>query len=322
MNILITGVAGFIGSSLGEKLLSLGHSVIGIDNFDPFYPKKFKVENLKQLNSFEQFSFFEEDIRNKLLINNLFEDNKIDAVVHLAAKAGVRPSIENINEYYEVNITGTVNLLEGMRQNGVSKLIFASSSSIYGNNTKVPFHETDKVDNPISPYASTKKSGELLCHVYSHLYQFDITCLRFFTVFGPRQRPDLAIHKFMRLIEEGKPLPFYGDGSTSRDYTYIDDIVDGVICALSHLDGYKIYNLGESRVVSLKQLVETISKTLGKKPILNHMPLQQGDVNTTFADISRAKAEIGYNPKYDLETGIINFARWYNKHKSILYDNV
>jgi UDP-glucuronate 4-epimerase len=186
MRILITGVAGFIGSHLGEKLLSLGHTVVGVDNFDPFYPKKLKLENLKQLNNSSQFSFYEEDIRSRSLINNIFESNKIDVVIHLAAKAGVRPSIENAGEYYEVNVNGTVNLLECMRQNGVSKLIFASSSSVYGNNKKVPFSETDPVDNPISPYASTKKSGELLCHVYSHLYGFDISCLRFFTVFGPR----------------------------------------------------------------------------------------------------------------------------------------
>ena len=209
MRILVTGVAGFIGSHLGEKLLSMGHIVIGIDNFDPFYPKKFKIENLKQLNNSSQFSFFEEDIRNRSSINTIFESNKIDVVIHLAAKAGVRPSIDNVGEYYEVNINGTVNLLECMRENGVSKLIFASSSSVYGNNKNVPFSEIDPVDHPISPYAATKKSGELLCHVYSHLYRFDISCLRFFTVFGPRQRPDLAIHKFTRLIDLDKPCTVF-----------------------------------------------------------------------------------------------------------------
>ena len=208
----------------------------------------------------------------------------------MAAKAGVRPSIDSITEYYDVNVNGTVSLLESMRIYDVKKMLFASSSSVYGNNPKVPFSETDRVDNPISPYASTKKSGELLCHVYSHLYNFDITCLRFFTVFGPRQRPDLAIHKFTRLIDEGKPIPFYGDGSTSRDYTYIDDIVNGINCALNHLDGYRIYNLGESKVINLKQLVETIENSLGKKAILNRLPLQQGDVNITYAEYFKGKS--------------------------------
>lgn len=319
MRILITGVAGFIGSHLGEKLLSMGHSVVGIDNFDPFYPKKFKIENLRQLNSSNGFSFYEEDIRNRSCINNIFESNKIDVVVHLAAKAGVRPSIENAGDYYEVNITGTLNLLECMRQNNVSKLIFASSSSVYGNNMKVPFSETDPVDHPISPYASTKKSGELLCHVYNHLYHFDISCLRFFTVFGPRQRPDLAIHKFTRLIDLDKPLPFFGDGSTARDYTYIDDIIAGIICSLDKLGGFNIYNLGESRVTTLNELIQTIKSIINKPAILDRQPLQPGDVQKTFADIAKARKELGYDPKYDLEIGIKKFVSWYNEHKANLY---
>jgi UDP-glucuronate 4-epimerase len=319
VRILITGVAGFIGSHLAENLLSIGHTVVGIDNFDPFYPKKFKVRNLDQLTTSPQFSFFEEDIRSRSSLNNSFERTKIDAVIHLAAKAGVRPSIENMTEYYEVNINGTVNLLECMRQNGVSKLIFASSSSVYGNNKKVPFSETDAVDYPISPYASTKKSGELLCHVFSHLYHFDITCLRFFTVFGPRQRPDLAIHKFTRLIDIDKPLPFFGDGSTGRDYTYIDDIVQGIICALDKLEGFHIYNLGESRVVTLVELIKTIETVLNKQAILDKQPLQPGDVEKTFADITRARNDIGYAPKYSLEAGIQEFVTWYKENKAVLY---
>ena len=274
------------------------------------------------MNQSKNFQFYEADIRDSNALNTIFASNKINVVMHLAAKAGVRPSIDSITEYYDVNINGTVALLESMRINEVTKMLFASSSSVYGNNTKVPFSENDSVDNPISPYASTKKSGELLCHVYSHLYNFDITCLRFFTVYGPRQRPDLAIHKFTKLIDEGKPIPFYGDGSTSRDYTYIDDIVNGISCALNNLEGYRIYNLGESRVINLKKLVETIENILGKKAILNQMPLQQGDVNITYADISKAKSEIGYNPKYDIETGIRKFVEWYNVHKAILYDNI
>lgn len=319
MLILITGIAGFIGSHLGEKLVSIGHTVLGIDNFDPFYPKNFKIENLKQLNNSSQFSFFEEDIRNKVSINNIFESNKIDVVIHLAAKAGIRPSIEHVSEYYEVNINGTLNLLECMRQNGVSKIIFSSSSSVYGNNNKVPFSEMDAVDHPISPYAATKKSGELLCHVYSHLYRFDISCLRFFTVFGPRQRPDLAIHKFTRLIDLDKPLPFFGDGSTGRDYTYIDDIVEGIMCSLNKLKGFNIYNLGESKVITLNKLIHTIESVINKRAILDRHPLQPGDVQQTFADITKARKELGYDPKYNLEIGIQKFVDWYKENKASLY---
>jgi len=321
MRILITGIAGFIGSHLGEKLISTGHNIIGIDNFDPFYAKKSKLANLKKLNKSNQFSFFEEDIRDKLSMDSIFKNKKIDVVIHLAAKAGVRPSIDSIEEYYDVNVNGTVSLLESMRIHGVKKMLFASSSSVYGSNSKVPFSETDRVDNPISPYASTKKSGELLCHVFCHLYGFDITCLRFFTVFGPRQRPDLAIHKFTRLIDEGKPIPFYGDGSTSRDYTFIDDTINGINCAMEHLDGYRIYNLGESKVINLKNLVATIENVLNKKAILNQLPFQQGDIKITYADITKSKEEIGYNPKYDIETGINKFVEWYKINKAVLYDN-
>ncbi|MEO8720424.1 MAG: GDP-mannose 4,6-dehydratase [Ginsengibacter sp.] len=318
MNILVTGAAGFIGSNVSEHLIAQNHKVIGIDNFDDFYPRKIKNSNLEQLLSDNNFTFYESDIRDKDALNSIFSSNQIDIVIHLAAKAGVRPSIDSISEYYDVNVNGTVNLLESMKAHGVVKMLYASSSSIYGNNSKVPFSEEDRVDNPISPYASTKKSGELLCHVYCHLYKFDITCLRFFTVFGPRQRPDLAIHKFTRLIDEGLVLPFYGDGTTSRDYTYIDDIVNGIDCALNALDGYRIYNLGESRVISLKNLVETIEKILDKKAVLEFLPLQPGDVNTTYADISKARLEIGYEPKTDIETGIEKFINWYKKNKAFL----
>lgn len=311
MKILITGAAGFIGSHTCESLIKNGNSIIGVDNFDPFYSSKLKELNLEHLNQNNNFRFYKADIRDDKALNQIFSSNQVDVVIHLAAKAGVRPSIESISEYYDVNINGTVSLLESMRKNGIKKMVFASSSSIYGNNQKVPFSEDDRVDNPISPYASTKKSGELLCHVYSHLYNFDITCLRFFTVYGPRQRPDLAIHKFTKLIQENKPIPFYGDGSSSRDYTYIEDIVNGIYCALNHLEGYKIYNLGESKVITLKKLVEVIETILGKKAVLNQLPMQQGDVSRTFADISKARAEIGYNPAYDFETGMKKFVDWY-----------
>ncbi|MGN6266766.1 MAG: SDR family NAD(P)-dependent oxidoreductase [Ginsengibacter sp.] len=318
MKILITGAAGFIGSHTCESLIKNGNSIIGVDNFDSFYSYKLKELNLEQLNQKSNFRFYKADIRDDKALNQIFSSNQVDVVIHLAAKAGVRPSIESISEYYDVNINGTISLLESMRKNGIKKMVFASSSSIYGNNQKVPFSEDDRVDNPISPYASTKKSGELLCHVYSHLYNFDITCLRFFTVYGPRQRPDLAIHKFTKLIQENKPIPFYGDGSSSRDYTYIEDIVNGISCALNHLEGYKIYNLGESKVITLKKLVEVIETILGKKALLNQLPMQQGDVSRTFADISKAKAEIGYNPAYDFETGMKKFVDWYKTMSSNL----
>ena len=302
-----------------NTLSERANSIIGLDNFDNFYPARFKLLNLEGLKQNKQFQFCKGDIRDSQYLNEIFSSVKIDVVIHLAAKAGVRPSIDSIAEYYDVNINGTVSLLESMRRFGVKKMIFASSSSIYGNNSKVPFSEGDSVDNPISPYASTKKSGELLCHVYHHLYGFDITCLRFFTVYGPRQRPDLAIHKFTKLIEEGKSIPFYGDGTTSRDYTYIEDLVDGIQCALDHLSGYKIYNLGESKVVTLKYLVEIIEQAIAKPALLNKLPLQPGDVSRTFADISKAKLEIGYNPNVDFETGIREFVNWFNNNKGLLY---
>lgn len=321
MNILVTGAAGFIGSHVCEHFAKLGHQIIGLDNFDAFYPVKFKHFNLESLLDSSKFRFYETDICDSNALNLIFSSNKIDVVIHLAAKAGVRPSIDSTGEYYNVNVNGTVSLLEIMKIHQVKNMLFASSSSVYGNNKKVPFSETDPVDTPISPYASTKKSGELLCHVYTHLYDFNITCLRFFTVFGPRQRPDLAIHKFTRLIDEGKPLPFYGDGSTARDYTFIEDIVAGVSFALNYLQGFRIYNLGGAEVINLRKMIQTIENSLSKKAILNHLPLQKGDVNITYADISKSKAEIGYNPKYDFETGISKFVEWYQFNKNFLYFN-
>jgi UDP-glucuronate 4-epimerase len=319
MNILVTGAAGFIGSHVCEYFIGKGHTVVGIDNYDNFYPAHFKDANLAGLLNHKAFRFYKDDIRDSKALNRIFSENEIDLVIHLAAKAGVRPSIENITAYYDVNVNGSVTLLEAMKEHNIKKLLFASSSSVYGNNPKVPFSENDRVDDPISPYASTKKSGELLCHVYSHLHGFDITCLRFFTVFGPRQRPDLAIHKFTRLIDLGQPVPFFGDGNTARDYTYIDDIVNGISCAADKLSGYQVFNLGESRTITLKQLVESIEKAIGKPAQLSKLPMQQGDVLITYADTSKARALIGYDPKYDLETGIRNFVNWYQANKSKLY---
>lgn len=318
MNILVTGAAGFIGSHVCEHFIKAGNSVIGIDNFDDFYPSKIKQANIAGIINNEKFRFCEADIRDNKALNNIFSTNNIDGVIHLAAKAGVRPSISSISEYYDVNVNGTINLLEVMRMHDVNKMIFSSSSSVYGNNKKVPFSEDDYVDNPISPYASTKKSGELLCHVYYHLYGMHITCLRFFTVFGPRQRPDLAIHKFTKLMDEGKSIPFYGDGSSARDYTYVLDIVNGIECAFNKLDGYNIFNLGESRVTNLNELVHMLEKASGNKAILDKQPPQPGDVQITYADISKAREVIGYNPTFDMKSGIKEFIRWYSENKQFL----
>jgi UDP-glucuronate 4-epimerase len=318
MEILVTGAAGFIGSHVCEHFIELGHSVVGLDNFDIFYPKKIKQLNLTGLSGRKEFIFYEADIRDSEQLNRAFTSHKIDAVIHLAAKAGVRSSIESISDYYDVNVNGSISLLEAMRLNKVKKMIFASSSSVYGNNQNVPFSESDFVDNPISPYASTKKSGELLCHVFTHLYGFDITCLRFFTAFGPRQRPDLAIYKFTKLIDEGNPVPFYGDGSTARDYTYINDIVNGISCALNNLGGYRVYNLGESKVIFLSDLVRTIEKLLQKKATLKLLPLQSGDVRITHADVSKAKKEIGYDPKFSFKEGMKEFVQWYSINKKFM----
>lgn len=322
MTILVTGSAGFIGSHLCEKLIDLGHEVIGIDNFDPFYPREFKLLNMRGFANSKRFFFYEADICDTEALHQIFSSNKIDAVVHLAAKAGVRPSIQSISDYYNVNVNGTIAILECMKLFKVKTMLFASSSSVYGNNTKVPFSESDNVDFPISPYASTKKSAELVCHVYSHLYNFNITCLRFFTVFGPRQRPDLAIHKFTRLIDQNMAIPIFGDGSTSRDYTYIDDIINGIEGALKCVNGFNIYNLGESHVNTLKQLIETIERAMQKKAIFNVLPLQPGDVPVTYADISKARKEINYKPKFNLEDGIKNFVEWYMNNKNIFYPEI
>jgi len=316
MHILVTGGAGFIGSHLVDALLKADHKVILLDNFDDFYSRSTKLDNIREALLSPGATLIEGDIRDRDLLNKIIKDHHINFVVHLAAKAGVRPSIESIGEYYDVNVNGTLNLLECMKQNGVKDLVFASSSSVYGNNKRVPFSETDVVDTPISPYAATKKSGELLCHVYSHLYNFNITCLRFFTVYGPRQRPDLAIHKFTRLIEENKPIPFFGDGSTARDYTFASDIVQGILQAIKHIGGYRIYNLGESKTITLAKLVELLGKLTNTEVTINRLPNQDGDVQQTFADISKAKAEIGYDPKIDMETGLSEFLKWYNRNNA------
>jgi UDP-glucuronate 4-epimerase len=313
MKILITGVAGFIGSSLAERLIS-GNEIYGIDNFDPFYPPDIKKSNISGLIGNRDFKLFESDIRSSHQLSEIFLENNFDLVIHLAAKAGVRPSIQDPVGYYETNVRGTMNILEAMRESNVKKMIFASSSSVYGNNSKVPFSELDTVDFPISPYAASKKAGELLCHTYHHLYGFDITCLRFFTVFGPRQRPDLAIHKFTNAIYNKEEFHLFGDGSTSRDYTYIDDIIDGISLSMSSIGGFKIYNLGESKTITLREMVDALVKVTGIEAKLQYLPMQPGDVVRTFADITLAKKELGYNPRWNFIDGLIEFINWFNNN--------
>lgn len=318
-DILVTGAAGFIGSHLCESLLARGDSVIGIDNFDPFYPKKIKQNNLKESLRNPHFKFLEESILNIQFLSDIFRNNHISHVVHLAAKAGVRPSLLEPLAYQKCNVEGTNNILEIMHKFEIRKLVFASSSSVYGNNEKVPFSETDNVDNPISPYAATKKGGELLCYTYHHLYQMDIFALRFFTVYGPRQRPEMAIHKFTREIDLGKPIPVYGHGTPKRDFTYIDDIVQGVVKSIDRVRGYEIINLGESQTLTTNQLIFQIEKALGKKAIRQDLPMQPGDVLQTYADIKKARNLLGYDPVTPVAVGIQKFVEWYQEIKDSYY---
>ncbi|MCH7702617.1 MAG: GDP-mannose 4,6-dehydratase [Planctomycetes bacterium] len=310
MTILVTGGAGFIGSHLCEALLQREHKVVALDSFDDFYEPAVKRTNLAKCEGKDDFSLVEGDIRDADTVNTVLHEHGVDVIVHLAARAGVRPSIEQPVLYQDVNVGGTAVLLEAARLHGVRKFIFASSSSVYGNNKKVPFAESDNVDFPISPYAASKKAGELLCHTFHHLYGMDITCLRFFTVYGPRQRPDLAIHKFARLIEAAKPIPVFGDGTMMRDHTFIDDIVDGVLRAIDKCAGFAIYNLGNSHPVSLADLITAIERALGKKATLDRQPPQPGDVDRTFADVSRARKELGYVPRTALADGLPRFVNW------------
>ncbi len=309
MKALVTGAAGFIGSHLCERLLADGWLVVGVDNFDDFYEPKVKWQNIESCLAHDNFGLVEADIRDSAAMNEVAGQG-IDVIVHLAARAGVRPSIENPMLYTDVNISGTVAMLEAARQYDVRKFIFGSSSSVYGNNKKVPFSEEDNVDFPISPYAATKKACELICHTYHSLYGIDMTCLRFFTVYGPRQRPDLAIYKFARLIEQGKSIPVYGDGSMMRDFTYIDDIIAGTTAAIDKCAGYNIYNLGESEPIKLGELIEHIEKALGKKAQKEYLPKQPGDVERTYADVSKAGKELGYKPGTHITEGLARFVQW------------
>jgi UDP-glucuronate 4-epimerase len=312
--IIITGAAGFIGSTLTDALLKKGLKVMGIDNFDPFYDRSIKEENISSALQDSGFQFREGDIRDCEFLDKCLSEFKPDVIMHLAAKAGVGPSLNNSWEYYNVNVMGTLNVLEMVRKNDVKKMIFASSSSVYGNNPKIPFSESDTVDFPISPYAASKKAGELLCYTYHHLYQISVLCLRFFTVYGPRQRPDLAIHKFVKGILNNDTISLYGDGSTKRDYTHVDDIVEGITSAIENLRGYDIINLGGSQAVSLIDLVSIIEKYTLRKAVLEYLPLKDGDVIQTFADINKAREILCFNPKVDIETGIKKYIQGFKNN--------
>ena len=341
MNYLITGGSGFIGSHLIENLLKNRHSVISIDNFDDFYDYRIKINNtLESLDLNRNFSFtdkkqdierlisltessnfklYSTDIRDKDGLKSIFENHQIDLIIHLAALAGVRPSIDRPLDYEEVNIKGTMHLWELSKDFNIKKIICASSSSVYGNNTKTPFSETDSVDHPISTYAATKRSMEILGHVYHSLYGLDMIHLRFFTVYGPRQRPDLAIHKFTKLMVENHEIPFYGDGSTARDYTFINDIIQGILGSIdyisTHENVYEILNLGENEVITLEEMVSTLEQILGKKAIRKNLPMQPGDVTKTNADIAKAAILTGYKPNTNFQNGIKIFVEWFLRNR-------
>jgi UDP-glucuronate 4-epimerase len=309
--VLVTGGAGFIGSTLVEMLLAEGLRVTVVDNFDSFYGRAVKCRNLASCQNNRNFRLVESDIRDTAALRT-YLTGEYDAIVHLAAKAGVRPSIQDPVAYQEVNVRGTQNLLELAREWRTGQFVFASSSSVYGINPRVPWREDDHVLLPISPYASTKVSAELLGHVYSHLHGIRFIALRFFTVYGPRQRPDLAIHKFTRLMQEGKPLPVYGDGLSRRDYTYVDDIVRGIRRAMDYTaTPYEVINLGNNRTVSLVEMIRVLEDVVGQKPILNKQPDQPGDVPQTYADLSKAETLLGYHPQMDFQVGVRRFYEWF-----------
>jgi len=317
-DVLVTGGAGFIGSHLVDRLLAEGAwRVTVVDDLNDFYSPEIKRANLEQAKKNPNLEFVELDIRNADKLREIFDRREFDCIVHLAARAGVRPSLCHPKLYAETNINGTLNLLELARDFEVKQFVFGSSSSVYGINSKVPFSEDDKIHQPISPYASTKASGELLCHTYSHLFDIRTVCLRFFTVYGARQRPDLAIHKFTKLITEGKPIQIFGDGTTRRDYTYIDDIIQGVRAAIDY-DGsaHEIFNLGESETTELNRLVELLEENLGTKAIIDRQPMQPGDVPVTFADITKSKRALNYHPTTKIEEGIPKFVEWFREGNS------
>ncbi|MBP9002375.1 MAG: GDP-mannose 4,6-dehydratase [Candidatus Hydrogenedentes bacterium] len=308
--VLVTGCAGFIGSHLVEALLNRGDEVAGIDCFNDYYDPAIKRRNLSRALGHARFTLWDRDICDEPAVRSVFDAFRPDVVVHLAARAGVRPSIRDPNLYHRVNVIGSQHILDACRDFGGPYLVFASSSSVYGGSDRVPFREDDPVARPVSPYAATKRMNELQAHVYSHLYGLQITMLRFFTVYGPRQRPDMAIHKFARAILEGRALPMFGDGSSRRDYTYIDDIISGVLAAIDHPREYDIFNLGESRTVSLTELIALLEEVLGRRALIDRHPPQPGDVPITYADISRARELLGWEPRTPVEEGLRHFATW------------
>lgn len=309
--ILITGGAGFIGSHLIDRMID-ENNIICVDNFNNFYAPQIKEDNIKKHLLNNKFRIYRTDIRDYGNLSKIFDENEIDIVVHLAACAGIRPSLEQPILYTEMNINGTLNLLELVKKNNIKKLIFASSSSVYGSQQITPFKEEMNVNSPISPYAATKIACEQLCHVYSHLYSIQINCLRLFTVYGPRQRPDLAIHKFARCIIENRPITLFGDGTTKRDYTYIDDVIKGILAAINYERApFEIFNIGESQTVELRYLVELLEKNIGKKATIERKPVQDGDMMVTYADITKARDLLGYKPCIKIEDGISLFMNWF-----------
>lgn len=323
MQILITGGAGFIGSSLVEKLLNEKHNVIVIDNFNNYYNPKLKEQNISDYLKNPYFKLYKHDICDSEFINNLFKSNKIDIVVHLAACAGVRNSLEFPLEYVNSNIYGTVNILESMKNNNIRKIIFASSSSVYGNCNAKKFSEDLKISQPISPYASTKSACEQFLYTYSKLYNINTICLRFFTVYGPRQRPDLAIRKFASKIQNNESISIYGDGNSARDYTYIDDIISGILGAIKYnKTPYEIINLGGGKSITINQMISAIENSLGKKAKINYLPMQPGDVNRTESDITKARKLLGYNPQTDFDEGIKKFIEWAKISKIFEKENI
>ncbi len=312
-NILVTGGAGFIGSHLVDKLLAEGGwRVTVVDDFNDFYSPEIKRANIAHHLEHPNYRLAAGDIRDAHAMERIFDEENFGVVVHLAARAGVRPSLEEPKLYAETNINGTLNLLELTRQRGIKQFVFGSSSSVYGINSKIPFSEDDRIHQPISPYAATKAAGELICHTYSHLYDIRCVCLRFFTVYGARQRPDLAIHKFSRLISEGKPIPVFGDGTMRRDYTYIDDIIQGVRASIDYDRSiYEIFNLGESETTELSALIKLIEQSLGIEAVIDRRPMQPGDVPATYADISKARRLLGYAPTTKIADGIPKFVEWF-----------
>jgi len=315
MRILVTGGAGFIGSHLVEKLVAAEQSVAILDDFNDFYDPQIKRENIEKIS--KDVPVHHVDLRENAAVRNLFHREKFDTIAHLAARAGVRPSIQHPQLYYDTNVTGTLHLLDAARTTGVERFIFASSSSVYGVSKTVPFSEEQHLTQTISPYAATKLAAEFLCSTYSHLYQLRVVALRYFTVYGPRQRPDLAIHQFTKKIYAGQPIDQFGDGTTRRDYTYIDDIIQGTMAALTYNGSlFDIFNLGESETIQLKDLIEKIEKALGKEAKINQLPEQPGDVPLTCADISKARRLLGYNPTTQLSEGLPRFIEWFKQRAS------